>query len=420
MNKTAIFLIVISTLSLLSPSATRAAHLNKTAIIDQAEVAYNGITAAEIQQYINASGSQLANYKIPEFFEVYYPIGMGQWDKVTVRQEKAEENEIYYGKTVAELIFEIATTDKPKRQVPSPGKINPLIALATLDKESGPITGDAKNNILERDARMSWIAGYGFDDRMSLCIQEGKCDYDKNGTFDENDKLEMRKRANWFGGPGIQITAMVAALKRWNANPTPPSYTCEERTWQRVLINNECLKLENSISSALYRYTPNFSGNELFINLYDKLKKAFPNASASIDETANDIADYNHETYGNTFTLVGYKAPNTQAYFNDKLLADFNTTTWQMTFEPWPGKNSYSITYRRGNGTEVNKKNFHINRRKIGDIDDDGVVDIKDLSIMSTYWGHTDPPNPMTNINAHIDNEVNILDLSHLAANFEG
>lgn len=407
---------------LMPPQPAVAGHLNKNAIISQDEVAYNGVTANEIQQYLNTTGSQLASYTIPVEYEVYYPIGKGQWDKVMVKQEWQSnlELEVYHGKTVAQLIADWSATDRNKRSVSSPGKINPVIALATLDKESASITGSYKGDILNRPITMSWLAGYGFDGRMDSCIKQGECDYNRDGVTDDRDKEEMRKRAIWYGGPGIQIVEMTAALKRWSASPVAQN-TCGDGSWQRLVVSGECLNLENTITHALYRYTPNFSGNELFINLYDKIKKVFPFPSQVVaDETANDTAEYNHDTYGNTFSLSGYKAPNTQAYFNGKLLADFGKTTWEMTFEPWPGKNTYSIDYRRSNGSTINRKYFHINRRKVGDIDNDGKVDIKDLSILSTYWGHSEPPNPMTNLNAHVDNEVNILDLSHLAANFEG
>lgn len=397
--------------------------MNKTAIIDQGEIAYNNVAATEIQQYLNTTGSQLAGYTIPVEFEVYYPVGKGQWDKVMVRQEWQSNLalEAYHGKTIAQLIAEWSSADQSTRVPPNPGKINPLVVLATMDKESAAITGSYKSNIVsDKPITMSWLMGYGFNGKMDSCIKNGDCDTNADGVVDDTDRNFFRQRALWYGGPGLQIVEATTALKRWTTNPTPLN-TCDTGTWQRMSLVGECVSLQNSISYALYRYTPNFSGNELFINLYDKIKKAFPFPSAVvIDETANDIAEYSHETYGNYFTLVGYKASNTQAYFNGKLIADFGKTDWQMNFEPWPGRNTYRIEYRRANGTEINKKNFHINRRKIGDINDDGVVDIRDLSIMATYWGHTDPPNPMTNINPEVDNEVNILDLSHLAANFEG
>jgi hypothetical protein len=210
----------------------------------------------------------------------------------------------------------------------------------------------------------------------------------------------------------------TSALKRWIAGPTPHS-SCAEGTWNRMNISNECLSLENSITYALYKYTPNFGGNELFLSLYNKIKAAFPFPPLiPPNEADNDTGKYSHETYGNYFHLVGSKATNNRAYFRDQLIADFGTKTWDFTFEPWPGKVEYSIDFKRADGSIINSKPFHINRRKVGDINDDGKVDLLDLSIMGNYWGHTDPPNPMTNIDGEA--EVNILDLSLLAANFEG
>ncbi len=408
-------------LSLLPTNSAQAA-LNKTAIINQSEVAYNSVTATEIQQYLNSTGSQLAGYTIPETFDVYYPIGKGQWDKISVRQEWQSnlELETYYNKTVAQLLAEWSMTDKSTRQPASPGKINPLIPLATLDKESASVTGSYKTDILTRNITMSWLMGYGFNGKMDSCIKSGDCDTNGDGVYDDTDKNYFKQRAIWYGGPGTQIVEGTASLKRWSTNPEV-MMSCGDGSWQYVTISGECLKLENSITHALYRYTPNFSGNELFRSLYDKIKAAFPFPSnvPPPDEADNDTAEYSQETYGNTFTLVGYKSSNNKAYFNGQLLADFGKTSWTMTFEPWPGKNTYSVDYRRADGSTINRKYFHINRRKVGDINDDAKVDIQDLSTLSTYWGHTDPPNPMTNLNSHIDNEVNILDLSLLAANYE-
>lgn len=396
---------------------------NKTSIISQDETTYNGVTASEVQAYLNTTGSQLAGYRIPEEYEVYYPIGKGQWDKVVVRQEWQSNlrMEKYYGKTVAELIAEWSALDESKRAPANPGKMNPLIALATLDKESGAITGSYKSSILDRPVTMSWLMGYAFDGRMADCINLGNCDYTGNGITDDEDKAKMRERAIWYGGPGIQIAEGISALKRWSATPTQLN-TCNEGGWQRMLIGGECLTLQNSITYALYRYTPNFSGNTLFLSLYDKIKKAFPFPSSTPppDETANDTTEYSHDTYAKSFSLIGYKASNTQAYFNGRLIADFGKTSWELSFEPPSGKNTYSVDYRRSDGSTINRKYVQINRRKVGDINNDGKVDIQDLSILATYWGHTDPPNPMTNLNADVDNEVNILDLSQLAANFEG
>ncbi len=407
----------------LVPAPVFANHLNKNAIIDQGETAYNSVTATHIQQYLNTTGSQLASYVIPEEFEVYYPIGKGQWDKIKVRQEWQSNLELekYYGKTVAELLADWAATDRSKRQPSSPGKMNPVIPLATLDKESASITGSYKSIIVsEKPITMSWLMGYGFNGKMDSCIKNGDCDINADGVFDDRDKDYMRQRAVWYGGPGTQIVEGTAALKRWSANPEPNS-TCAEGGWQRLLVNGECLKLENSITHALYRYTPNFSGNELFINLYAKIKAVFPfPAIAQPNESDNDTAEYTVDTYNTDFTLSGYKAENNKAVFSGGEIAGFNKTSWQFTFQPKTGRHMYSVDFQRSDGSVINRKYFYVNKRKVGDIDNDGRVDIKDLSILSTYWGHTDPPDPMTNLNPDVDNEVNILDLSHLAANFEG
>ncbi len=396
--------------------------INKNAIISQEETAYNNVKASDIQAYLNATGSQLASYAIPESFEVYYPIGKGQWDKVEVRQEWQSNLELekYYGKSVAELLADWAGTDRANRKPSSPGKMNPLIALATMDKESASVTGSYKNIIVtEKPITMSWLMGYGFNGKMDSCIKNGDCDINADGEFNDADKEYMRQRAIWYGGPGMQIVEGTAALKRWSTNPEASS-TCEGGGWERLIVSGECLHLENSITHALYRYTPNFSGNELFLRLYDKIKGAFPfPAVAEPNESDNDTAEYTLDTYNTNFTITGYKAPNNKAVFSGNVLADTGTTNWELTFQPRVGKHMYSVDYQRSDGSVINHKYFYVNKRKVGDINNSGGVDIQDLSILATYWGHTDPPDPMTNLNPSVDNEVNILDLSNLAANFE-
>jgi hypothetical protein len=421
LTKTATIIVTASLVLTSTIAPQTALALNKTAIISQDEVTYNSVTATHIQQYLNTTGSQLASYKIPVEYEVYYPVGKGQWDKVMVRQEWQSnlELETYYDKSVAELIADWASTDRSTRAPASPGKINPVILLATLDKESASITGSYRTDILSRNITMSWLMGYGFNGKMDSCIKSGDCDTNGDSVIDDTDRNYFRQRAIWYGGPGTQIVEGSSALKRWSTNPEALN-TCAEGGWRRLSVNGECLQLENSITHALYRYTPNFSGNELFVSLYEKIKKVFPFPSnVPIDDTANDIGEYSLDSYDGSFSLAGYKSSNNQAWFNGKMIADVGKTNWELTFEPWPGKNMYSVDYRRANGSTINSKKFHINRRKTGDIDNDGSVDIKDLSVLSAYWGHTDPPNPMTNLNPRADTVVDILDLSLIAANFE-
>lgn len=235
-------------------------------IIEQTESYYNGVSADAINSFLSNRGSQLAGYTIPTSFDVYYPIGQGQWDKVSVAQQWQSPGglEVYSGKSLAQLVYEWSTTERTNRGADSsPGQLNPLVALATMDKESASVIGNYRTDIVSsRPITLSWLMGYGFNDRMSSCVQSGNCDVNYN-----------RQQATFYGGPGQQVAEGISALKRWSKNPTPLN-SCGDG-WQRMSIEGQCLNLANGITYALYRYTPNFSGQDLFLDRYNKIKQLF-------------------------------------------------------------------------------------------------------------------------------------------------
>ncbi|MEI6478391.1 MAG: dockerin type I domain-containing protein [bacterium] len=395
------------------PSATvQAATLDHNTIIGDSERDLAGVTDVSINTYFQQQGSQLADYTIPHDFNVYFPTGQGQWDTIAVTQswQSATELEIYYGKTIAQLVNEWSYTSRPDRgsNSPSPGTINPLISLATMDKESAGVTGSYRTSIVSsHPITMSWIMGYGFNDRMASCVTSGGCDVDYNRT-----------RAQYYGGPGQQIAEGVSALKRWSTNPTTIS-SCTSQ-WQNYQINGECLNITNGMTYALYRYTPNFSGNQLFLNLYNQIKSTFSIPATpppGTDDTANDISSYTLKTYASSISLTGAKTTPVRAYFNGQLLADTGTTNWKVTFDAPVGTTAFAVQYKRVDGSVVNSKTITITRNTVGDVNSDSKVDILDLSTLSQYWGQATPPNPLVDLNS--DGTVDILDLSLLAANFK-
>lgn len=412
--------IIIITLALfiaeLPGSSVQAATLNKTAIIPQSETTYNGISGNDIEQYLRNRGSQLADYSIPKDFNVYYPTGKGQWEVITVTQEwqSKTELEVYHGKTVAQLLAEWSSTSRPNRgdYTPSPGQINPLVMLATMDKESGGVNGAYRTNLIsEHPITLSWLMGYGFDGRMANCVNTGDCDINNN-----------RNKALYYGGPGQQIAEAVSAIKRWSTTPTPLNSCGPNNEWNIMNINGECLHLENGITYALYRYTPNFSGNQLFINVYQTIKDTFnytpPPPPDRTGEDNNDTAKLVVDTYNDSVTVNGSKSAQNRVYEGGRLVADLNATTWQNVIKPPVGSNTYTMNYIRGNGELITTKQIVVNRHKQGDINFDSKVDILDLSILADFWGQQQPRNPMVKLSGNPNEEVNILDLSVLASNW--
>ncbi len=411
--KTPLRLLCSVFLSLVLPitAVAQAFVFSKTSILPETEFMDNGVTADQINAYFKAQGSQLADYVILPEYEVLYPVGKAQWETIVVKQEWLPTNgaplEVYHDKTVAQLIVEWSRTSQPTRNPANPGSMNPLIAVATLDKESGAITGTYKGDILSRTITMGWLAGYGYNDRMNDCVKNGNnCDPEYN-----------RQRAIWYGGIGQQIVEMIAGLKRWTANPTLlPDMSCGS-TWKNQVIQGECLTLENSLSYAFYRYTPTFSGNQLFITLYNRAKSAInPPPVPPEDLTKNDTTPYTLTTYGTKVALTGFKSQGVRASEGSRNAGDIGKLSWEITIDNIPeGKNTYAIQFKKSDGTLVNEKLIQVTRRKQADANGDGRVDISDLSIVASSWQQTDPENQFANLNPEADNVVDILDLSLLA-----
>ena len=66
------------------------------------------------------------------------------------------------------------------------------------------------------------------------------------------------------------------------------------------------------------------------------------------------------------------------------------------------------------------QKKITIDRRKVGDVNGSGRVDLLDVSHMSDAWGLTVKDDAWLNLNPDSDNVVDLLDLSLLANSFEG
>lgn len=118
--------------------------------------------------------------------------------------------------------------------------------------------------------------------------------------------------------------------------------------------------------------------------------------------------------------MAGTKASEVRAYFGDTLMADIGATSWSTEFDTPMGTTDYYVYYRDTNGTELAKKKITIDRRKTGDVDGNGKVDLLDVSYMSDAWGLTVKDDAWLNLNPDSDNVVDLLDLSLLANSFEG
>lgn len=176
----------------------------------------------------------------------------------------------------------------------------------------------------------------------------------------------------------------------------------------------------NQATAALYRYTPYvFNGN---YNFWKHIVDWFgivanPGSSGG---SFNDTSTVNTATYRGSFTISGAKQSENRAYFEGQLIADLGTGTWSVTFEPTVGRRDYRVEYKDASGAVVATKLITIDRRKVGDVNGDGRVDLLDVSHMSDAWGQTVKDDASINLNPEVDNVVDLLDISLLANSFEG
>ena len=400
-------------------------------IITTDQAAYDGASATEINNFLINQHSWLANYVIPSSVSVPFPTGKGQWDTVDVPQTYqpgpgpgACANpavETYAGKTVAQLIYEWSTTDRSCRYAngvnyPSPGQINPLVILATLQKESSSITSSTPSS----DVTAAWPVFYGFDETMTTCLNTGNlCDPGHN-----------RLVAQQFGGVGQQIVEALSAFKRWSSSP-PSDISCNrnppapDQAWQYLNVDSSCLRVSNGITAALYRYTPHKVSADSFSTYFNQyLALLSVSAPPSLtDNTNNDVFAENIDTYSTTLTVFGRKAPGSYAWSQGVMIAGPGTTFWQTNITNLNvGKNDITVDYMDANNNVINNEHKHIfvTRHAVGDINGDGKIDIVDLSIIAAQWGEANPTNSMALLNqTNGHNAIDITDLSILAAHWK-
>ncbi len=362
----------------------------------------NPMTATAINDFLVSKGSKLANYVIPEYIDVPYPLAAGGFGTVTSRQINDINGNAFYGKTVAQLIYDEAVEHN----------INPRVVLATLQKESSAITGD----VFRSSTVATWPMFYMYDETMAGCLNSGvNC----------NDSA-YRQISLDFGGMGRQLGYSIGWFgSKYNSYKNGgrciggTGSNCTGGYWQQyydpTTIDGQSVVCQTAGSRILYLYTPHIQTS--FYNIFSSY---FGDPAAGEPPPppplSNDIVPVNGRTYRAVVTYTGEKTLTSRAYYGDAVLADLNTTSWSLTFEPGIGTTNAAIIFKNEAGAEVGIKPITVVRHKTADINNDGVVDITDLAIFAENWGKEGPTEPMTDIDGN--NVVDITDLAIFAENW--
>jgi hypothetical protein len=348
---------------------------------------YNSMSVADVQAFLVAKGSYLKDY-VDNSAQ-----GMGRsaaqiiWDAAHGKYEAAGTA---HGVTINE----------------STGTVSPAVILVFLQKEQSLISTTTWD-----DWKMTASMGYN-------CYAGVSGDYNNNGCKDAMEGFTLQVEwGAWQLRYNYEIAGKDATW--WNAEYPG---TTQYRTGNTLTVGTSRtppssydVTFANQATASCYRYTPYvFYGNynvwNLFYNTYnfDEL----PNGTSG----SNDGSNFDAKTYQGSISVSGGKASNNRAYFNEQLISDLGATSWNITFEPALGDNTYYVRYKDESQVETGSKRIRVIRRRMSDINGDGAIDLLDLSIFASYWGQTSPAESFSDMNG--DNVVDLLDLSVLATNW--
>lgn len=279
----------------------------------------------------------------------------------------------------------------------STGTISPRAILITLQKEQSLITiGDYQQNRLDR------AMGYG-------CPDGGGCNPTYAGFTKQVEWGSWQLRYNYERAQGH-------GFNDYQVNQTiSMSYNFSDPPLSGVVT----VVYTNRATASLYRYTPHITyGNYNFWKLSRTWFGMSGNGGGGAN--VNDLSGVTLNTYGSTVKIQGTKESSSTVYFAGQQVGNSGNTSWSHSFQPSLGRNSYIFEYRNSGGGVIGTKEVIVDRRKPGDIDGSGRVDLADLSLISNGWGAIIVGEDWRNLNPETDNEINLLDLSIFANNWEG
>ncbi|MEK7534908.1 MAG: hypothetical protein AAB563_00685 [Patescibacteria group bacterium] len=282
----------------------------------------------------------------------------------------------------------------------STGTVSPRALLVTLQKEQSLITRtDYSQNALDK------AMGYG-------CPDSGGCNARYAGFTNQVEWAAWQLRYNY------EAAGMDASW--WASRYSTHYYVNYSRShnWSSTYY---VVTYKNRATASLYRYTPHVGyGNYNFWRLMIDWFGVGASGGGGAVLGINDTETISQATYRGHIKIAGTKASEVRAFFITTLIADTGTTSWNTEFDTPIGTTDYYVYYRDSNGVELASKKITIDRRKTGDVNGSGRVDLLDVSHMSDAWGLTVKDDAWLNLNPDSDNVVDLLDLSLLANSFEG
>lgn len=235
-----ICLIAVGVALLVFPSLSFA--MDNTSIISDGNFSdSDSMSAAQINDFFIAKGSKFADYVIPQFVDVPYPLASGGLTSVSVEQKYDVTGGIFYGKTVAQLIADECIEHG----------VNPKVVLATLEKESSAITGD----VFRSTTVTAWPMFYMYDETMAGCLNSGvNC----NDSAYRNTSInyggmgqQIAYSTAWFGLKYSQYKSTGRPIKDGNGNVLR-----YEQFNEPVSIDGNSITCQTAGTRILYLYTP--------------------------------------------------------------------------------------------------------------------------------------------------------------------
>lgn len=343
-------------------------------------VAVSSMSVQDIQNFLASMGSYLASASPDQLGNGNLGRSAAQiiWDAARGKYDAAG--------TLNGIVINEAT-----------GTVSPRVLLITLQKEQSLITiGDYQ------PGRLNAAMGYG-------CPDSGGCNPTYAGFTKQVEWAAWQLRYNYerasgYGFSDYQVNQ--AKSMSYNFGSGQPSGVVT------VVYSNRA-------TASLYRYTPHITyGNYNFW----RFSRTWFNMSAGSGSSfgVNDLSTALLNTYGTSVKIQGSKESATTIYLDGQLVAGGGSTSWTHQLTPALGKRDYGYEFRNGSGVSLGQKIITVDRRKPGDIDGSSRVDLADLSLISNGWGVKIVGEDWRNLNPEADNEINLLDLSIFANNWEG
>jgi hypothetical protein len=269
-------LIVVAGLIIRTPPVLAAGYFNESDLIDDPVFNnYSSMTAAQIDSFINSFPNSCLSDQGSITFRSVDPTGYSPTTGFT------------YGGfvTAGQVIYDAAQAYQ----------VNPEVLLATLQKEQSLVTGSSGCSTLQYTGAM----GYGCPDGGTTYSYSGSDLYATNGNVvtsvsgtcvNSTSKAGFSQQvihAAWllkFGEERSEGNVGWAIINSsWNNSDDPLScYSgpMTAGTWQicpggpavfydgYISIDGQSFLLHNGATAALYWYTPHFSGNQNFDNIF--------------------------------------------------------------------------------------------------------------------------------------------------------